>query len=79
MATEFVEITLGRATTAFRTAIPDPSGLQGHTRLTLRVGVAGITGINRDPHGGFDILGEDNQHFWVPDANVAWARKQVCP
>lgn len=73
MTDHFSQITFLLACTAFKTR--KPQAMTGTHPISMIVGERGCEDIVRDPNGGFDILGEDGQSFWVADGNVVWARK----
>lgn len=73
MSDHFSQITFVVACTGFKTS--KPQLMSGTHPISMVVGERGCEYIVRDPNGGFDILGEDGQSFWVADHNVVWARK----
>jgi hypothetical protein len=77
MKTEFVSLTFVKSCTGFKSSVP--TGLPDYHPTSFQKGVKGCIGIFTAEEGGFDVFGEDGQHFWVAMANCIWGRKAVHP
>jgi hypothetical protein len=77
MTIKFDSLVFVQSCTSFKQ--DSPTELPNYHPTEVSVGHLGCVGITKCPDGGFDILGENGQHFWVADANVRWGRKSPHP
>ena len=75
MTINFDSLVFVQSCTSFK--MEAPTELPRYHPTEVSVGHLGCVGIVKCPEGGFDILGEDGQHFWVADSNVRWGRKSA--